>query len=170
MIRDHYGRCVFTEDDVVDLLYQDPDARLDPLLIEDPSRFNASNSKYWNEFPALEQYQPLSITAEEFDKLCQDRWYMPDEYQNMDIVTWVLNQCQTQEQLQRCGEELLLYQERNLIELLKYLKYFVDTMRSNNVTWGVGRGSSVASYVLYLIGIHRIDSMYYDLDVQEFLK
>jgi DNA polymerase III alpha subunit len=34
----------------------------------------------------------------------------------------------------------------------------------------VGRGSSVASYVLYLLGVHRIDSMFYDLDPSEFLR
>jgi hypothetical protein len=27
--------------------------------------------------------------------------------------------------------------------LLKTMKYVVDTLRSNNVVWGVGRGSSV---------------------------
>jgi DNA polymerase III alpha subunit len=64
----------------------------------------------------------------------------------------------------------LMFQERNLFNLLKYLKYLVDTMKSNNVIWGVGRGSSVASYVLYLLGVHRIDSMYYDLDPKEFLR
>jgi len=65
---------------------------------------------------------------------------------------------------------LLLYIDRELIDLLRYLKYFVDTMRANGVVWGLGRGSSVASYVLYLIGVHRINSMYYDLDIGEFLK
>jgi len=49
-------------------------------------------------------------------------------------------------------------------------KYFVDTMQANNVVWGVGRGSSVASYVLYLIGVHKIDSIKYNLDWQEFLR
>ncbi len=43
-------------------------------------------------------------------------------------------------------------------------------MRDNEVIWGVGRGSSVASYVLYLIGIHKVDSMYYDLPINEFLR
>ena len=43
-------------------------------------------------------------------------------------------------------------------------------MRDNGVIWGVGRGSSVASYVLYLIGIHKVDSMYYDLPINEFLR
>ena len=43
-------------------------------------------------------------------------------------------------------------------------------MRKNSVLWGLGRGSSVASYVLYLLGVHRINSLYYDLDIKEFLK
>ena len=43
-------------------------------------------------------------------------------------------------------------------------------MRENQLIWGVGRGSSTASYVLYLLGVHRIDSMYYDLDPEEFLR
>jgi len=50
------------------------------------------------------------------------------------------------------------------------MKYLVDLMRENNIVWGVGRGSSVSSFVLFLIGIHRINSIYYDLDVEEFLK
>jgi DNA polymerase III alpha subunit len=63
-----------------------------------------------------------------------------------------------------------MYQERNLFDLLRYLKYLVDTMRQNQIIWGVGRGSSLASYVLYLMGIHRIDSMLYELDPAEFLR
>ena len=78
--------------------------------------------------------------------------------------------CDSDAQLQRCGQELLLFQERNLFDLLRYLKYLVDTLRANRMIWGVGRGSSVASYVLYLLGVHRIDSMFYDLDAREFLR
>jgi DNA polymerase III alpha subunit len=63
-----------------------------------------------------------------------------------------------------------LFQERNLFDLLRYLKYLVDTLQANRMIWGVGRGSSVASYVLYLLGVHRIDSMFYDLDPSEFLR
>jgi DNA polymerase III alpha subunit len=95
---------------------------------------------------------------------------MPEEYKQLDIAAHVLNLCQSDAELQRVGQELLLFQERDLFDLLKYLKYLVDTMRANHVIWGVGRGSSVASYVLYLLGVHRIDSMYYDLDPAEFLR
>ena len=95
---------------------------------------------------------------------------MPDEYKQLDIAQWLLDQCQTDAELQRIGEELLLYQERDLFDLLRYLKFLVDIMRKHNLIWGVGRGSSVASYVLYLLGVHRIDSLYYNLDPAEFLR
>jgi DNA polymerase III alpha subunit len=57
-----------------------------------------------------------------------------------------------------------------MIPVLTTMKYVVDTLRANNIVWGVGRGSSVSSYVLYLIGIHKIDSVKYDLPIDEFFK
>ncbi len=107
---------------------------------------------------------------DEFHQAKQNSWHMPEEYQQLDIAKWLLDRCTTQQELQRVGQELLLYQERNLFPLLRQLKYLVDTWRNNNVVWGVGRGSSVASYVLYLLGVHRINSIYYDLDIEEFLR
>jgi hypothetical protein len=95
---------------------------------------------------------------------------MPKEYRDIDIAEYILGLCREDYELQRVGQELLLYQERNLFNLLRYLKYLVDTLRKNNVVWGVGRGSSVASYVLFLLGVHKIDSLYYELSVDEFLK
>ena len=89
---------------------------------------------------------------------------------DLDIAAWVLEKCKTEAELQRVGQELILYQERDLFNLLRFMKYLVDTLRQNKLVWGVGRGSSTASYVLYLIGVHRIDSLFYDLDIAEFLK
>ena len=57
-----------------------------------------------------------------------------------------------------------------MIPVLKTMKYVVDTLRANNVVWGVGRGSSVASYVLFIIGVHKIDSVKYKLPINEFFK
>ena len=114
--------------------------------------------------------EACDISVAEFDLRRQATWFMPNEYQHMDIAEHVLALCETQEQLQRVGQELLLYQERNLFNLLRYLKYLVDVMEANQVIWGVGRGSSVASDVLFLLGVHRIDSIYYQLDIQEFLR
>jgi DNA polymerase III alpha subunit len=118
----------------------------------------------------LKEYTDPKLSLEEFDQSKQSKWLMPKEYYELDIAKWVLDQCNTEEELQRAGDELLKFHERNMFVLLQYLKYLVDTMRKNNIVWGVGRGSSVASYVLYLIGIHRINSLYYDLSIDEFLK
>ena len=74
------------------------------------------------------------------------------------------------ENYERLIEEIELFRQHNMTDLLRYLKYLVDTMREHNIVWGVGRGSSVASYCLYLIGVHKIDSIKYNLDIKEFLK
>ena len=95
---------------------------------------------------------------------------MPREYKDIDIAEYILGLCDNEAELQRCGEELLLYQERDLFNLLCYLKYLVDVMTTNQVIWGVGRGSSVASFILYKLGVHRINSLFYNLDVHEFLR
>jgi DNA polymerase III alpha subunit len=78
--------------------------------------------------------------------------------------------CKTEEQTDRVSLELELFIQHNMMDLLFYLKYLVDTLRQNKIVWGVGRGSSVASYILFLIGVHKIDSIKYDLDIKEFLK
>jgi Bacterial DNA polymerase III alpha NTPase domain len=174
---DQYGQCWTTTDELFDMLYKTPDLDIGKFYVkfggEDAReifKYNDSVKDFYAPFPKLLVQREINATVEEFDQQQQSNWYMPDEYRNMDIAQWVLDQCKTDAELQRVGEELLLYIDRNLIDLLRYLKYFVDTMRSNKVVWGLGRGSSVASYVLYLLGVHRIDSLFYDLDIREFLK
>lgn len=122
--------------------------------------------------PAFVRYNDMAdqLSTEEFDHRNQQTWFMPNSYQQLDIAEHVLGLCQTNAELQRCGQELMLYQERDLFDLLRYLKYLVDVMTQHRLIWGVGRGSSVASYVLYKLGVHRIDSLYYDLDPGEFLR
>jgi DNA polymerase III alpha subunit len=167
---DRLGIAYASADEICDLLYQNPDLDISRIAVEDPYKYNNAVKDFYADLPVLERYVDQDITVEQFDSQNQVRWLMPEEYQNMDIAQWLLDQCQTEDELQRVGKELLLYQERDLFLLLKQLKYIVDTWQKNNIVWGVGRGSSVASYVLYLIGVHKINSMYYDLDIEEFLR
>ena len=148
------------------------DATIDNLngMLVEPGVNLETASAYLEQVPKLVEYAFTDMTVEEFDAVKQNSWHMPAEYKQLDIAEYILSLCDSDEKLQRCGEELLLFQERNLFDLLRYLKYLVDTLKSNNMIWGVGRGSSVASYVLYLLGVHRIDSMFYDLDPSEFLR
>ena len=95
---------------------------------------------------------------------------MPDEYKKLNIVDHIVSLCTTDEELNRVATELLLYEERNLFDLLRYLKYMVDIFKKHDVVYGIGRGSSTSSYVLYLLGVHKINSIKYELDITEFLK
>lgn len=99
----------------------------------------------------------------------KDNWFMPYEYANMDIEKYIKEIC-PKENISRVEHELSLYKERNLFSLLKQMKYIVDTLRKHNIVWGVGRGSSVASYVLFLMGVHRVDSVKYNIPITEFFK
>jgi DNA polymerase III alpha subunit len=98
-----------------------------------------------------------------------NHWFIPQDYYP-NLVEFLYGQCTTPEQTQRVDRELELFVKTGMYDLLHVMKYVVDTLRSNNVVWGVGRGSSVASYVLYLIGVHKVDSVKYKLPIEEFFK
>jgi DNA polymerase III alpha subunit len=168
MKTDLYGQLIFNQNDLCELFLQDPTRTITNALVDTSIEFNGFLSL--ENTPKLTQYQDPKILVEEFDRINQSSWHMPKEYHELDIAKWVLDQCKNEAELQRAGDELIKFQERNMFVLLQYLKYLVDTMRDNNIVWGVGRGSSVASFVLFLIGIHRINSLYYQLDIGEFLK
>jgi DNA polymerase III alpha subunit len=167
---DQYGQTYTTSNELCDLLYKNPTLDISLFQIEDSIEYNRSVAELHAELDLLDSYHNISQTVEEFDSILQRNWRMPNEYKELDIAAYVLGLCKEEHELQRVGEELILYQERNLFDLLRYLKYLIDTLRKNNVVWGVGRGSSVASYVLFLIGVHKIDSLYYNLNIDEFLK
>ena len=98
---------------------------------------------------------------------------MPDKYKELNVYEYVLGKLETPAEdstMKRVWEELDEFKKRDMHNLLRYMIYLVDFMREENIVWGVGRGSSVASYVLYLIGIHKVDSIQYGLDYKEFLR
>ena len=167
---DQYGQTYTTSSELCDLLYKNPTLDISRFQVEDSLEYNRSVAELHAELDLLDSYHSINQTVEEFDRVLQANWRMPKEYKDMDIAEYVLGLCRADHELQRVGQELLLYQERDLFDLLRYLKYLVDTLRKNNVVWGVGRGSSVASYVLFLLGVHKIYSLYYNLDIEEFLK
>jgi DNA polymerase III alpha subunit len=168
MKSDKYSRQILSENDICELLMQDPERVFKALLVDNEIKFHSDLELTYT--PKFSKPEQLNLSVEEYDQRNQSNWYMPDEYKNFDIAKYVLDLCQTDAELQRVGDELLKFQELEMFPMLCYCKYLVDTMRKHNVVWGVGRGSSVSSYVLYLIGVHRINSLHYDLSIDEFLK
>ena len=171
MKTDKLGILKFTNKDLVDMIYSGHVDKCHVVLCDpsdDIEKFNAAMREQY--LPELTTYIPLDVDQKDFDGALQSEWFMPDEYKILLVADYIQTLCITAEERVRVQEELEAYNERGMFPLLQYMIYLVDYMRENNIVWGVGRGSSVASYVLYLIGVHRIDSIKYDLDWREFLR
>jgi DNA polymerase III alpha subunit len=168
MRTDIYGQQIYTENDLCEIYMRDPNKKLENVLVD--RIISISDMLELENQPKTNLYTESNLSVSEFDKDLQSKWLMPDNYKTLDIAKYLLDLCSSDAELQRVGQELMLFQERNMFNLLRYLKYLVDTMRTHNIVWGVGRGSSVSSFVLFLIGVHRINSLYYDLSIDEFLK
>jgi len=173
MFIDKFGIVVFNEKDIFDALYTNNALNFQELLVDDGKiveQFNQQVLKNADNIKLLNAYQEPKDDIRKFDEINQKNWFVPKEYQSFDISNWLLDQCKTSEQTNRVIEELELFVQYDMIDVLICVKYLVDFMRTNNIVWGLGRGSSVASYCLYLIGIHKIDSLKFSLDIKEFLK
>jgi DNA polymerase III alpha subunit len=168
---DKYGCVILNEKDLIDLLYTgNNNSIFDVYTTQQVSKiFNQSKNINKDLFNTLKEYTELSLDIKDFDLTNQQNWFFPKNYCS-NLIEDLYIKCTTEEQKNRVTEELDLFIQHNMLDLLFYLKYLVDIMRENNIVWGVGRGSSVASYVLYLIGVHKIDSIKYNLDINEFIK
>ena len=172
MKTDELGIPRFSNRDLIDMIYSGHADKVHVVLCDandDVDKFNAAMEEQG--FDKLQKYIPLDVDQKTFDGVCQSEWFMPQEYKELDVYTFVMNKAGDDlAELERVEEELAQFKVRGMDNLLRYMIYLVDFMRENNIVWGVGRGSSVASYVLYLIGVHRIDSIKYNLDWREFLR
>jgi len=171
MKTDSLGIPRFSNRDLFDMIYSGHIDKCHVVLCDesvDVDKFN--NYADENGLPSLTKYIPLDVDQNTFDGVCQGEWFMPDKYKELSVNEYVLDKCNGPEEYQRAYEELQEFGKRGMYNLLRYMIYLVDFMRENDIVWGVGRGSSVASYVLYLIGVHRINSIQFDLDWREFLR
>ena len=172
MKTNQYGQIELEETQAFDALYNKTITNLKGIYIDHPDQFNTAVKTNADPMDLLQSLPETTISIEQFDANLQDNWFMPEGYKStsFDIVSHLLDKCTTDVERNRVLEELELFAKNDMIELLCYLRYLVDIMKENNIVWGVGRGSSVASYCLYLLNVHRINSIKYDLDIREFFK
>jgi DNA polymerase III alpha subunit len=165
------GEFVLSEQDLIHVLYKgNTNLEFVQTSKEIAEQFNNARNLNADDFSELIEYQEQSCSQDDFDIKNQKVWFIPEEYKTLDISEWLISQCNTNIEKERVCSELSLYHQYNMLDVLRCVKYLVDTMRTRNIVWGLGRGSSVASYCLYLIGIHKVDSIKYNLDIREFLK
>lgn len=166
---DQFNNPIFNDTDIFEALYKG--LALSPnMMVEKTPETEKLEEQLGFIFP-LPYPTNFDVSVEEYDQANQSNWFMPDEYKTLDIKKWVRDQSPPWDpESSRVEEELAAFESRNMLDLLRWLKYFVDTCNESGALWGVGRGSSVASYVLYLIGVHSIDPIKYNLDWREFLR
>lgn len=161
---------IITEDDMIDVLYNNQN--VSHLVVDDTdwvAKFKQSCQEF--ELPVDITWESESnLDLDNYIEECLNDWSLPEEYMDFDVQKYIYDQCTSQIQIDRVAYELDEFEQRGMLPVLRWLKYFIDTLKENNLIWGVGRGSSVASYVLFLLEIHRVDSIKYELDIKEFLK
>lgn len=110
-------------------------------------------------------------------------WELPKEYLKYDTVrlfdrvskdfTRLLktaNYTPEQEEaaLDRLDAELKEIEKRGMHQFIVTIIYVIDTFRRSGLVWGVGRGSSCACYILFVLGLHVVDCIKYSVPMEEF--
>lgn len=161
------GTVICTNSALVEILYSGSDLN---LAVSEPD----TDIELYNHADKLLDTNYGEIQTAD-DKLFENiRWFeywtTPEPYASMDILEYIYNRCTSADEIIRVQEEMTLFEERDMLPVLRHLVYLTDFWRERNIFWGVGRGSSVGSFILFLIGINRINPLEFDIDIEEFLK
>jgi DNA polymerase III alpha subunit len=157
---DSNGLAFLTNQGIVELAYQN---KLDGALFE----WQDADSK--SHFENICEYLDTWPFRNNTDTN-RRQWFTPQEYQDIDLDQYVLSRCKNQQQMSRARHELNIINQLQVQHIFKHLIYLVNLWRSRNLVWGIGRGSSVSCFVLYVIGLNKINPLDYDLDHREFFK
>ena len=174
MISNEYGQVKFSCDEIISMLYENQN--IDNCVVEDQQELS-KHSMYSKNFQieSIAHQENINQSPIEYHKNLSSTWKMPDDIKNMDITQYLVNQLvkkglTNKEYEQRLIDELAEFKNRNMLNVLKFLKHLIDTCHSNDIVSGIGRGSSVSSLVLHLLDVHYIDPVKYNLDYKEFLR
>ena len=107
-------------------------------------------------------------------------WDIPKEYSDIDLEKfiiskldlWAVFNLKTTDEYDtyeiRVKNELVEIGLRGIEMIFKTIIFMIDELKSSKTVWGVGRGSSCASLVLYLIGLHKVNPIKYGIPMTEF--
>jgi DNA polymerase III alpha subunit len=166
------GDSTFAPDDIADMVLRGMRLKSGIYVSEVTDEIAQYNRISENQLSVKTDSRPLK-----FD------WNIPEKYHTMNVrgllLRYLEEECdrnpdlsatEIEQRIERIDQELDKYFESNLNLFLRTAIYIVDTFREKGVVWGVGRGSSCSSYILYLIGLHDIDSVMYELEISDFLR
>jgi DNA polymerase III alpha subunit len=129
-----------------------------------------------NQFNSFGEHQ-LTVKESVDPEIFPPEWILPEHYKYLDIDEYLLGLVDRiekddlyEKRVERLSSEIWLFKEQKLDDVLRVLIYVVDTMKEQNVIWGVGRGSSCSSYLLFLLGLHEVDAVRYSIEITDFLR
>lgn len=128
----------------------------------------------WNKFSGQDEKFDVKTNLSPFSV----DWNIPDEYVDIDIVDYISNELIPKVEqdefydarLTRIVEEVEQIQITKSESIFRCLIYILDKMKKDNVFWGLGRGSSCSVYLFYLLELHAVDCVKYDIHYSEFFK
>lgn len=105
-------------------------------------------------------------------------WTFDQRYKSLDVSKYVHRlheqlmgkEANYSERVMRLDHELQLFADRGLFDVIRAIIFTINRLTLADAVWGIGRGSSVSSYVLFVIGAHDVDSHEYDIPVEDFLR
>jgi len=134
------------------------------------------------EIKMYNRHAQTALTVKETNNSLPTDWNILEKYKILPLKTYVLLQLEREvsnnnftdkeieARINRLNIELDLWAKHKMLDLLRTLIYIVDVFTENKIVWGTGRGSSCACYLLYLIKLHDVDSVLYNLDIKEFFR
>lgn len=118
----------------------------------------------------------LAVYGEDISGITRDIdvYPTPETDNSIDFVISCIEQSDrfnhTDDEILRIEQELIFFEKSNNINFIIKIINLINKFKENGVVWGVGRGSSCASYVLYLLHVHDVNSMLYDIPFSELSK
>jgi hypothetical protein len=166
-----YGQAILSSDNLRELLLQGKNiGHLNVVKDEEIELYDKYQDQLLRQATIFLDAPEEALSFDDFHLQKADEWIFPLEYQQIDVHKFLIDKCKTQQEIDRVNEEYILYLDRDLVMLLRLFIFLVAYLREKKFIWGVGRGSSVSSYILYLIGIHRVNSLKYGFDIKDYLK
>ena len=120
--------------------------------------------------------EQIKLASDDLPKLNLD-WIIPEPFSSLELHSFLIDKfLERQNEFEnyldvaavRLQKELEEIEKRNLTNLFRTIIYVVDTFSKKEIPWGVGRGSSCASFILYLIGLNLVNPLEYDIPLEEF--
>lgn len=127
----------------------------------------------------VQQEEQIHLDAEEPIRIDMN-WILPPAYNSLNILERVLIDFEalskslryTEEQIEsgaeRISKEIHQIEVRGMEKFIRTIIYILDTFKKEGIVWGVGRGSSCACYILFIIGMHSVDSLLLEIPLDEF--